>query len=219
MRGFALALPGVAILLTSIACSPTAQPTGPTPVPIPPEVRPLPGRGISIEGRGTSETDEITPEYSGGLSVGVDVVTMTHDGRSTFIVVALQGSQSEVITQAIGAYRGQRPLVVQGPVTFQVTADGAWSLRVQPMSSGGSPAFAGNGDQVSAYFMPPRPTTWNVSHDGQTSFFVYAHCLGGSIVVEDRTGAFEDTPQVEFPRGPCFWEVRADGAWSLKPQS
>jgi hypothetical protein len=207
-----------ATVLASIACT-TPGPTGPTPVPIPPEVRVLPGRGISIEGRGTSETDEITPEYSGGLGLGIEVVTLTHDGKSTFIVTALQGSQSEVVTQAIGAYNGQRPLVVQGPVSFQVTADGAWTLRVQPMSSGGTPSFNGDGDRVSAYFAPPRPATWAISHDGRTNFFVYAHCVGGSIVVEDRNGAFQDTPQVEFPRGPCFWEVRADGTWSIKPQS
>jgi len=66
---------------------------------------------------------------------------------------------------------------------------------------------------------PPGPTTWDIAHDGQTSFFVFAHCVGGSVVVEDKSGAFLDTAQVEFPRGPCFWEVRADGAWSMKPQS
>jgi hypothetical protein len=91
-------------------------------------------------------------------------------------------------------------------------------LRIQPMASGGSPVFTGSGDAVSAYFAPPTPATWKVAHDGQTGFFVYAHCLGGSIVVEDKSGAFQDAPQVEFPRGPCFWEVRADGTWSLTPQ-
>jgi hypothetical protein len=213
-----LALPAAVLLLALMACSASEPPPGPTPVPIPPEIRSLPGRGIAIEGRGTTETDQITPEYNSGLQLGIDVVTLTHDGRSTFIVTALQGNQSEVITQAIGAYRGQRPLVVQGPVTFQVRADGAWSLRVQPMSSGGSPAFNGTGDGVSPYFAPPGPATWNVSHDGQTSFFVYAHCLGGSVVVVDSSGTVQDSPHVEFPRGPCFWEVRADGTWSLKPQ-
>ena len=40
-----------------------------------------------------------------------------------------------------------------------------------------------------------------------------------SVVIEDKTGAFADTPQIEFGRGPCFWEVRADGAWSMQPRS
>ena len=191
---------------------------GPTPVPEPPSVQDLPGRGIQVDGRGTTQTEDLVPQYAGGLTIGIDVVTLSHDGRSSFIVTAVQGDQSELVTSAIGTYRGQRPLVVEGPVSFRVTADGVWSLKVQPMSNGGTPAFSGSGDAVSAYFDPPAPATWSVSHDGQTSFFVYAHCLGGSIAVESKAGVAQDTPRVEFPRGPCFWEVRGDGAWSVQPQ-
>jgi hypothetical protein len=206
------------VVLVLAGCAAPGATTGPTPVPIPPSIRELPGRGVAIEGKGSAESDEVTPQYTGGLPIGIDVVTLTHDGQSSFIVTAVQGDQSENVTTAIGPYKGQRPLVVQGPVSFQVTADGAWTLRIQPMASGGSPAFSGTGDAVSAYFMPPAPANWNVAHDGQTAFFVFSHCLGGSVVVEDKTGAFQETLQLEFPRGPCFWEVRADGAWSLKPQ-
>jgi hypothetical protein len=211
----ALALTAALMLMT--ACSRPPAPTGPTPVPEPPQIRELPGRGVAVEGHGSATSDEVVPQYGGGLTVGIDVVTLTHNGQSTFIVTALQGQQSENVATAIGAYKGQRPLVVQGPVSFQVTADGAWTLQIQPLPSGGKPAFSGTGDAVSPYFPPPQPQSWNVAHDGQSAFFVYAHCLGGSIVVEDKTGVFQDTPQVEFPRGPCFWEVRADGAWNLTP--
>jgi hypothetical protein len=217
MTGRIFGLLGALGLLVLLGCS-KPGPTGPTPVPIPPSIRELPGRGVAIEGKGSAESDEVTPQYNGGLPLGIDVVTLTHDGQSSFIVTAIQGNQRENLTTAIGAYNGQRPLVVQGPVSFQITADGAWTLRIQQMASGGSPSFSGSGDSVSAYFVPPRPTPWAIAHDGQSGFFVYAHCLGGSIVVEDKSGAFQDTAQIEFGRGPCFWEVRADGAWSLKPQ-
>src|SRR5260221_10811138 len=166
-------------LLTLVLCACSAlpgggtQPSGPTPVPEPPSIQEL-TRGVVVQGHGTTQSDEITPQYSGGLTIGIDVVTLTHDGRSSFIVTALQGDQSEVVTSAIGAYRGQRPLVVSGPVSFQVTADGAWSLSVQPIPSGAKPAFSGTGDAVSAYFAPPAATLWDVSHDGQTSFVVFA---------------------------------------------
>jgi hypothetical protein len=208
-------------LLSVTACSPPGggASSGPTLVPEPPSIQNLPGRGVAIQGHGTSQTDDITPQFDAGLTEGIDLVTLTHDGRSSFIVSAVEGDQTELLTSAIGAYKGQRPLVVQGPVSFQVTADGSWTLRVQPMASGGSPTFSGTGDAVSAYFTPPsNPAAWSVSHDGQSAFFVYAHCVGGSIVVEDRTGAFKDSPQIAFSRGPCFWEVRADGAWTLTPQ-
>jgi hypothetical protein len=205
------------VLFSSLACALPAPPPGPTPVPQPPEISDLPGRGVAIQGHGTATTDDLTPQYSGGLAIGIDVVTLTHDGQSTFIVNSVQNDQSEQLTSAIGAYNGQRPLVVEGPVSFQVTADGAWTIRITQMSSGGKPPFSGSGDAVSPYFSPPDAGTWNISHDGQSNFFVYAHCLSGSIVVEDRTGPFQDSPRVEFGRGPCFWEVRADGAWSMAP--
>jgi hypothetical protein len=206
------------LLAALVGCSPPGPPPGPTPVPVPPSIRTVAGRGVAIEGRGSVDTEEVSPQYEGGLTVGIDVVTLTHDGQSSFIVTAVQGQERENLTRAIGVYRGQRPLVVQGPVSFQVQADGPWTIRIQPMSSGGSPAFSGSGDAVSAYFNPPPPTSWNLSHAGKSGFFVFAHCLGDSIVVEDRSGVIDDTELVEFPRGPCFWEVRADGAWSLKPQ-
>jgi hypothetical protein len=215
------ALPVVLCLLIALACSRPGPSSvaGPTPVPEPPAIRPLPGRGVEVDGHGTTQTDEITPQYDGGLNVGIDVVTLSHDGHSTFIVTAVQGGQSENLTSAIGPYSGQRPLVVEGPVAFQVTADGNWTLQLQPLPSGATPPFSGKGDAVSAYFTPPTPTTWSVSHDGQTQFVVYAHCVGGSILVEDAAGAVQESKPVTFARGPCFWEVRADGTWSLQPQS
>src|SRR5260370_667141 len=138
-RGVTLVLALTALALT--ACSRTGPTGGPTPVPIPPSIRELPGRGVAIEGKGSAESDEVTPQYNAGLPIGIDVVTLTHDGQSSFIVTAVQGDQSENLTSAIGAYKGQRPLVVQGPVSFQVTADGACTLRIQPMPSTASPPF------------------------------------------------------------------------------
>jgi hypothetical protein len=180
-------------------------------------VQTLAGRGVQIDGHGSAQTEDITPQYDSGLTIGIDVVTLSHDGHSSFIVTAVQdeAAQTETLTSAIGPYSGQRPLVVAGPVSFRVTADGNWTLKIQPIPSGATPAFSGTGDAVSGYFDPPPPGAWNVSHDGQSSFFLQAHCLGGSIVVEDTSGAVQDTPQVSFPRGPCFWEVMADGNWSL----
>jgi hypothetical protein len=173
---------------------------------------------VSVEGWGTQQTEPIVPEQSGGLAVGIAVVTITHDGRSTFIVRAVQGQQTETIASAIGAYKGERPLVVQQGITFDVTADGAWTLRVQPLGTGAMPAFAGSGDMVSRYFTPPPPGAWELSYEGQSNFFVYAHCVGGSVVVRDKAGPFKEEATLQFPRGPCFWEVRADGAWSLTPR-
>jgi hypothetical protein len=205
----------VALLL--VACS-APKPAGPTAVPEPPEVQLLAGRGVAISGHGSAQTDPVTPQYDGGLNVGIDVVTLSHDGHSTFVVSVIdENQQTEPLTQAVGAYQGQRPLVVSGPVAFQVTADGNWHLTIQPIPQGATPNFKGSGDAVSGYFTPPASGPWQVSHDGQSKFYVYAHCLGGSVLIAQADGATQNRASVEFPRGPCFWEVRGDGNWQLAP--
>ena len=206
------------LVLLLVACQSQPRP-GPTPVPEPPRVQLLPGRGVEVDGHGSAQTDPITPQYDAGLTVGIDVVTLSHDGHSTFIVGVIHENQSaETLSTAVGAYTGQRPLVVEGPVAFKVTADGNWTLKVQPVPQGATPNFKGSGDSVSGYFSPPAAGLWQISHDGQSQFYVYAHCVGGSLLVEDSAGAVQESKQVEFSRGPCFWEVRADGKWSLQPQ-
>src|SRR5262245_47578110 len=176
------------------ACSTPVRP-GPTPVPEPPEVQLLPGRGVQVTGHGTSQTDPITPQYDSGLNVGIMVVSISHDGHASFIVSTDQDGQAETLLSVIGAYSGQRPLVVEGPVAFRVNADGNWSLKLQPVPQGGTPNFSGSGDGVSGYFSPPAPGVWTVTHDGQSGFYAYAHCLGGSVLVEDTSGAVHATPR------------------------
>jgi hypothetical protein len=206
------------LVLLLVGCTPaqTGAPAKPNPLPVVDEIRPLPGRGIELSGSGSARTVEIAPDASGS-GLGILMLSLTHNGQSTFVVTAVQGDDAEVAARAIGEYRGRRPVVVYGPVQFEILADGDWTLRLQPMPRGGQPAASGSGDDVSAYFDPPPPGTWNISHTGQEGFVVYAHCLGGSVLVADRTGAVQETTPVELGRGPCFWEVRADGSWTLAP--
>ena len=120
---------------------------------------------------------------------------------------------------ATGAYDGSRPLGIQDTVSFQVTADGNWTIRVEPLRSGGQPAFSGTGDRVSPFFDPPPPGQWLISGDGK-NLNVQLHCVGGDVVaVDDTNGPFQRTAMITFSRGLCFWEVQSNGNWSLKPQT
>ncbi len=213
MRGFALLL---TLLLGGCSQVPVLAPPPPTATPVIAPLQPLPGRGFSFSGRGSAHTEEVVPDYTGTLALGINVVTLSHTGRSTFSVTALQEGGAETLTTAVGTYSGQRPLVVFGAVEFDVLADGDWTLKVQPMSSGGTPAFSGRGDLVSAYFTPTPAGNWYLIHDG-AAFTAYAHCVGGSTLVAQHSEPFMESRQVVFERGPCFWEVRADGVWSITP--
>ena len=92
------------------------------------------------------------------------------------------------------------------------------SMESEPPSIADTPAFGGTGDAVSDAFAPPAPGVWNVSHDGQSDFVVTLRCAGGSVLVQDTTGPVAESVRIDFPEGPCRWEVEADGNWALAPQ-
>src|SRR2546425_1095612 len=122
----------IAVVVLGSGCQVLRAPTA-TPVPKPTAVELaidyLPGRGVQVSGRGDAATVPITPQYTQGITVGISIVTATHDGQSAFTVQAIADNQPTVLVAATGQYRGARPLVVQGDVAFQVKADGNWTLR------------------------------------------------------------------------------------------
>lgn len=184
---------------------PTATPT----VPPVPTATPAP---IVLSGSGQEVTRAVP------LPAIVVVVELRHGGARNFIVKAHSSGQEELLVNKIGRYHGFRPLAARDPVTFEVNADGTWSIRITPLATGGRPATSGAGDYVGALFSPPTAGAWEVRHSGTRNFIVKAHCAGGSELVQNKIGAVGGSVFVTFPAGPCFWEVEADGQWSLQPR-
>jgi len=176
------------------------------PIPTPP---PTP---VSLQGTGQTATRPVTPPAS------VSVVTLTHNGRSNFIVHAFHGGQDDSLTNAIGPYQGSRPLFGTDPVTFDIHADGAWTIRIDPVGLAGSPAFSGKGDAVSGLFDPPAPSAWEFMHNGRSNFIVHAICAGGQVSVQNEIGPVNGSGIIQFQKGPCLWGEQADGNWSLNPR-
>lgn len=190
--------------------APTATPE-PTATPTPP---PEP---VVLKGKGKTVTDPFT------LPDTVNWVKLTHKGKSNFIVHAFgPNDQEESITNDIGNYTGVRPLLGKGEWFFEVNADGVWEIRVEPMGPDPDAAtgIEGHGDYVSGLFLPAKTgrVPYNIKHTGQSNFIVHLLCAGGSDSVANEIGAVEGSVVVKFQDGPCFWEVRADGDWSIKPK-
>jgi hypothetical protein len=123
------------------------------------------------------------------------------------------------LINTIGPYNGTRPIIGTDPVTFDIEADGAWTLVLEPIKGGGEPPFSGKGDDVSSFFAPPQTGPWEFSHDGKRNFVVKLHCSDGTPqLVQNRIGEFEGSGIVRFGKAPCYWEVTADGNWSLAPR-
>lgn len=188
--------------------TPTATPSPtntPSPTPTPP---PLP---LRFSGEGQDVIDEIM------LPSPVSVADFTHDGQENFVVTAYQGDESELLINVIGAYQGQRPLWGDTPIMLDIDADGAWTVEVRAVGETDSPALDGHGDTVSDMFEPPQAGPWEVWHNGESNFVVMLHCAGGTEMVQNEIGVVSGRTVISFARGPCWWEVQADGDWGLKP--
>jgi len=183
-----------------------------TPLPTATLVPTEPPRPLDLRGTGQTATESFY------LPSAISVARFTHDGSSNFIVRAYQGTDEDLVINEIGPYQGARPLTGEGPIVLDIDADGNWTVHIESIAFGGTPEFAGRGDDVSAVFDPPTTGAWQFHHDGSSNFIVMAHCAGGSVIVQNEIGAVDGSGMVSFRQGPCFWEVQADGDWSLKPR-
>ncbi|GAB4323759.1 MAG: hypothetical protein Kow0010_05270 [Dehalococcoidia bacterium] len=188
--------------------APTETPT-PTPSPTP---TPTP-QPISLRGTGQTATDEFS------LPAGVFVAHLVYTGGSNFIVWTYASDGDEdLLVNEIGPYDGRRPLIGGKSYVLDVTAGGSWSIDIEPLGIEPSAAsgIEGRGDDVSGLFAGPGRGAWEFEHGGSSNFIVWAHCSeSGSDLVQNEIGPTSGSTVVRLD-GLCFWEVEADGAWSLR---
>ena len=186
----------------------------PTPTPGPPGP-PSPPKPVVIEGSGQTVTDPVTPPAP------VSQVALVHQGESNFIVTVFKpDGTDEVMVNAIGSYSGLRPLIGEtGEYTFEVNAEGNWSISLiatpdQPEAAQG---VSGAGDWVSGLFNPPGVgvVPFEFEHTGERNFIVQLFCADGQESVQNEIGPVRGSAMVRFMEGPCFWDVQADGIWSI----
>lgn len=189
-------------------------PPEPSNTPLPPTPTPEP---VVLSGVGQTATDPVQ------LPSPISVATLMHEGSSNFAVWLYQdGQRLDLLVNEIGRFQGRRPLIrsvdPDRPVVFDIEADGPWTIRLDPLGFTSSAALSGRGADVSGLFDPPQSGPWEFLHDGQSNFGVWLHCLGGSDLIQNEIGPVSGSRIVEFADGPCFWEVEADGSWSLTPR-
>lgn len=191
--------------------APTDTPA-PTNTPAPTATSTSTPQPVTFNGTGQYATDPFT------LPAPVSVAHFTHSGSSNFIVEVYTGNEKDLLINTIGAYDGYRPLVSLEQVSLNITADGGWSVQIDPIGVANTAAFSGRGDAVSGLFDPPASGAWEIAHNGKSNFIVFLHCAGGSRLIQNEIGPVTGSTIIQFAEGPCFWEVQADGAWSLSPR-
>lgn len=187
--------------------TPTAEPS-PTSPPQP----------VVLQGSGQTVTDPFDPPSP------LSRVTFTHQGQRNFIVTAyLPDGKQDGMVNVIGSYAGSRPLFSsQSGIYFEIKADGPWAVTIEALTPQPDAAqgVEGSGDFVSGLFQPVKdgPVPYDFVHQGQRNFIVFLHCAGGSDGAQNEIGPVNGSAVVQFSEGPCVWDVRADGQWSIKPK-
>jgi hypothetical protein len=136
-------------------------------------------------------------------------------------VWAYNDDERDLLINEIGSYTGSRPLVGPGSYIFDIDADGGWSVTITPIGAQATISTSGVGDSVSGVFLVSGSTaTMTVSHDGSSNFAVWLNCDGGRDLFQNEIGPVSGSRVLQIPRGSslCFWDVTADGAWSLAAQ-
>ncbi len=199
-----------------------AQTPGPSPEPSPspspsPSPAPQPPAKVVLEGSGQRVTDHFV------LPARVNRVIAQHTGRRNFIVWAYApDGNRRLVANEIGTATSMTPLEGTGSWFLEVNADGEWTITIEPIGNdpGAAGAIGGRGTYVSGFFTPPRtgPVPYRFSHTGQRNFIVWLHCEQGNDLVVNEIGNVSGEAVADFRGGPCYWEVDADGDWTLAPR-
>jgi hypothetical protein len=199
---------------------PTPEPT-PTPRPTPtPEPTPV---FATIELAGTGDA---VPRFE-IPSDQAAIASVTHVGGANFVIWTISdaGTQNDLLVNTIGTYSGTVLFDEQDgqhSVAFEVTADGSWTIAIQPLSGArgwnGRAALSGAGDDVVRFRRPVSGLlTADVSHNGAGNFVI--HSFGGGPFGQDllvnEIGAYSG--EILISDGTFLLEVNADGGWSITP--
>ncbi|MEU6729925.1 hypothetical protein ABZ917_40000 [Nonomuraea wenchangensis] len=151
------------------------------------------------------------------------IVKATHQGESNFIVWALDssGKQAALVANAVGDYKGTRAFNTIGTRkirSLEVTADGAWTLQVLPITKARSWSInvKGTGMDVLRLATPTRaarPIT--LRHQGESNFIVWSLDARGrsTKLLANKIGNYRG--RVMLPAGTRYATIEADGTWSI----
>jgi hypothetical protein len=175
-------------------------------------------RPIRLHGRGNAVENFEIPEETAAIS------EIAHQGTANFAVWTLDsaGTQQDLLVNTIGNYQGTvlfDEQQGQHTAAFEIEADGAWTIRVLPVTRApkwaGNEPLTGHGDGVILLTSPPEGlTTTTIRHDGRANFAVWAYGDTTELLVNE-IGRYNGESLV--PAGTLVFEITADGDWRFSP--
>lgn len=138
-------------------------------------------------------------------------------GSFTPIAEAGTGSNqmSELLVNEIGAYSGTVSYGLMGDESgmLQITADGAWTVQIAPITTAplATGPLKGSGDAVYKYEGPAAVAS--ITHTGSANFVVHQSDGTWPNLLINEIGPYEGS--VPLMAGPSLLLITADGAWTV----
>ncbi|WP_327105430.1 hypothetical protein [Nonomuraea glycinis] len=156
------------------------------------------------------------------VTSGPTIVKATHRGESNFIVWALAGGkQVGLVANAVGDHKGTRAFnTIRGDKvrSLEVTADGAWTLQVLPITKARYWAINAKGagpDVLRLTSASKAARRITIRHQGESNFIVWALDNRGHTtkLLSNKVGDYRG--RVLLPAGTRYATIEADGTWSI----
>lgn len=151
--------------------------------------------------------------------VTAGMVTATYNGTGHFAITGLDENNefADLIANTIGAYQGTTAFGLSSLLPtgerLQVSADGDWTIEVQPLSA--APVLPEHGSGNGVFAFTGGAGTWDIEHNGSSNFAViqYGSGLGGMNLLVNQIGNYSGS--VAARPGPSIIVVSADGDWTI----
>ena len=147
------------------------------------------------------------------------IVTATHDGSANFSVSVIDAKNQptgDLLVNTIGAFTGvtawgMNAIGADGK-NLQISADGNWTIAINPIGTATELPATGTGDAV--YMYTGAAANFALTHAGASNFAVmqYTGGFGNMPLRVNEIGAYRGT--VPFTKGPSVVVIQADGAWT-----
>jgi hypothetical protein len=151
-------------------------------------------------------------------SIRYGIVVGYYAGDSNFIVNSLdsRGESIDLLFNEIGYTKGA---VTFGfgyssakAKSFEVQADGPWTLTIREMNKASAFKSSGSGFAVMKYSSSTK--RFRIRHSGDSNFIVKEYCTNGrDELVINEIGNYSGKKQIYG--GSCIIEIQADGDWSF----
>ena len=201
----------IALLATIlVACG--APPGGQASEDVPHRPAESAGELMRFSGQGDGEIrGESLPE-------GIHRLRLSHTGERNFIVKDQGGAEELLLVNLIGGYEGAISLAGGRAVALEVSADGDWTAVIEELGELPDHGCGGSGNDVSGVFLGTEEEPLIAfRHTGEDIFAVRLCSGSGSELLVNSFGDVEMEMRLIFqPGAEYFWEVQADGAWSIE---